>query len=105
VSELTVDAVREALRPIQDPEIFISIVDLGLIRAVEISPDGAKVKVTMTLTTPFCPEGPMIVEAVNEALRALSGVREAEVDLQWNPPWDPRTEASDEVKAELGIWD
>ena len=74
MSELTVEGVREALRPIQDPEIFISIVDLGLIRAVEVSPDGTKVTVTMTLTTPFCPEGPMIVEAVNETLRALPGV-------------------------------
>jgi metal-sulfur cluster biosynthetic enzyme len=105
VNDLTVDTVRESLRPIQDPEIFISIVDLGLIRAIEISPEGNKVKVIMTLTTPFCPEGPMIVEAVNETLRALPGVHEAEVDLQWNPPWDPRKEASDEVKAELGIWD
>jgi len=105
VSSLTVEAVREALRPIQDPEIFISIVDLGLIRAIEVSPDATKVKVTMTLTTPFCPEGPMIVEAVNETLRALPGVHEAEVDLQWNPPWDPRKEASEEVRAELGIWD
>lgn len=105
MNDLSVEAVREALRPIQDPEIFISIVDLGLIRAIEISPEGNKVKVIMTLTTPFCPEGPMIVEAVNETLRALPGVNEAEVDLQWNPPWDPRKEASDEVKAELGIWD
>jgi metal-sulfur cluster biosynthetic enzyme len=105
VSELTIEAVREALRPIQDPEIFISIVDLGLVRAVEVSPDGSKVKVTMTLTTPFCPEGPMIVEAVNETLRTLPGVQQAEVDLQWNPPWDPRKEASDDVKAQLGIWD
>ena len=105
MSPLTPESVREALRPIQDPEIFISIVDLGLIRAVEVSPDATKVKVTMTLTTPFCPEGPMIVEAVKQAIGSLPGVVESEVELQWNPPWDPRKEASDEVKAELGIWD
>ena len=58
VSSLTVETVREALRPIQDPEIFISIVDLGLIRAVEVTPDGTMVKVTMTLTTPVLPRGP-----------------------------------------------
>ena len=105
MSELTADGVREALRPIVDPEIYISIVDLGLIRAVEVSEDGAKVRVVMTLTTPFCPEGPMIVEQVKQIAAALPGVRESEVELVWNPPWDPRTEASDEVKAELGIWD
>ncbi len=105
MTTLTAEAVREALRPIQDPEIFISIVDLGLIRAVEISPDGSGVKVVMTLTTPFCPEGPMLVEAVKQTLTTLPGVESSEVELQWNPPWDPRKEASDEVKADLGIWD
>ena len=105
MSELTADGVREALRPIVDPEIYISIVDLGLIRAVEVSEDGAKVRIVMTLTTPFCPEGPMIVEQVKQIAAALPGVRESEVELVWTPPWDPRTEASDEVKAELGIWD
>ena len=105
MSELTADGVREALRPIVDPEIYISIVDLGLIRAVEVSEDGAKVRIVMTLTTPFCPEGPMIVEQVKQIAAALPGVRESEVELVWSPPWDPRTEASDEVKAELGIWD
>ena len=105
MSELTADGVREALRPIVDPEIYISIVDLGLIRAVEVSEDGAKVRIIMTLTTPFCPEGPMIVEQVKQIVAALPGVRESEVELVWTPPWDPRTEASDEVKAELGIWD
>jgi len=105
VSELTAEGVREALRPVVDPEIYISIVDLGLIRAIDVAPDGAKVKVTMTLTTPFCPEGPMIVEQVKQIAAALPGVKESEVELVWNPPWDPRKEASDEVKAELGIWD
>lgn len=105
MSDLTVEKVREALKPIVDPEIYISIVDLGLIRNVEISPDGAKVKVVMTLTTPFCPEGPAIIESVHAALGAIPGVTEEEVELQWNPPWDPRKEASVEVRAELGIWD
>jgi metal-sulfur cluster biosynthetic enzyme len=105
MSVLTAEAVREALKPITDPEIAISIVDLGLIRAIEVAPDGATIKVTMTLTTPFCPEGPAIVAEVDATVRALPGVKDATVELQWNPPWDPRKEASDEVKAELGIWD
>lgn len=102
---LTAEAVREALRPIQDPEIAISIIDLGLVRTIDVSPDGTEVKVTMTLTSPMCPEGPLIVEAVDFAVRGLPGVTKADVELQWNPPWDPRKEASDDVKAMLGIWD
>ncbi len=105
MSELTPESVREALKPVVDPEIFISIVDLGLIRDVVVAESGAKVKVVMTLTTPFCPEGPMIVEQVKQIVASLPGVQESEVELVWTPPWDPRKEASDEVKAELGIWD
>ncbi len=105
MSELTPESVREGLKPVVDPEIFISIVDLGLIRDVVVAEGGAKVKVVMTLTTPFCPEGPMIVEQVKQIVASLPGVQESEVELVWNPPWDPRKEASDEVKAELGIWD
>ncbi|HQT94531.1 MAG: hypothetical protein B7Z68_01790 [Acidobacteria bacterium 21-70-11] len=105
MSELTPESVREALKPVVDPEIFISIVDLGLIRDVVVAEGGAKVRVVMTLTTPFCPEGPMIVEQVKQIVASLPGVQESEVELVWNPPWDPRKEASDEVKADLGIWD
>lgn len=105
MSSLTPDAVKAALSPITDPEIGISIADLGLIRRVEVSEEGKTVTVTMTLTSPFCPEGPAIVAAVEHTLRTLPGVANASVQLEWDPPWDPRTEASDEVKAELGIWD
>ena len=104
MSQLTPEAVREALAPITDPEIAVSIVELGLIRAVDVSADGTSVKVTMTLTTPFCPEGPYIVEEVRQTVAAMPGVEVAEVDLVWSPPWDPRTDASEEVQAELGIW-
>jgi metal-sulfur cluster biosynthetic enzyme len=105
MSELTPESVREALKPVVDPEIFISIVDLGLIRDVVVDEGGAKVRVVMTLTTPFCPEGPMIVEQVKQIVAFLPGVQESEVELVWTPPWDPRKDASEEVRAELGIWD
>ena len=105
MSQLTPSSVREALVSVRDPEIGISIVDLGLIRAIEISEDGARVNVTMTLTSPMCPEGPEIVAAVEFAVKRLPGVTDGSVTLQWSPPWDPRKDASDDVKAELGIWD
>jgi metal-sulfur cluster biosynthetic enzyme len=101
---VTEDAVREAIRPVVDPEIAISVVDLGLVRRIAVA-DGGAVTVTMTLTSPFCPEGPMIVAAVESAARSLAGVTSARVELEWNPPWDPRKDADDEVKAMLGIWD
>jgi metal-sulfur cluster biosynthetic enzyme len=101
---LSEEVVREAIRPVVDPEIAISVVDLGLVRQITVSEDGA-VTITMTLTSPFCPEGPMIVAEVESAARAVPGVTGARVELQWNPPWDPRKDADDEVKAMLGIWD
>jgi metal-sulfur cluster biosynthetic enzyme len=101
---VTEEQVREAIRPVVDPEIAISVLDLGLVRKVDVAEDGA-VTVTMTLTSPFCPEGPMIVAAVESAVRAVPGVTGARVELQWTPPWDPRKDADDEVKAMLGIWD
>ena len=101
---VTDDQVRDAIRHVVDPEIAISVVDLGLVRKIDVAEDGA-VTVTMTLTSPFCPEGPVIVAEVEAAARAVPGVTGARVELQWNPPWDPRTDADDEVKAMLGIWD
>jgi metal-sulfur cluster biosynthetic enzyme len=104
MSTLTPDAIREALRPIEDPELGFSLVDLGLIRAIDISPDGTAIRITMTLTTPFCPEGPMMVEAVKQAAAGLPGVTQADVELVWDPPWDPKTEATEDVRNLLGYW-
>ncbi len=99
------EAIVEALRPVEDPEMGISIVDLGLLRGVEVEDETGKVLVTMTLTSPMCPMGPQIMAAVKSAAAAVPGVVSASVQLAWSPPWDPRTDASDDVKAELGIWD
>ena len=104
MSPLTAEQVREMLRPIEDPELGLSLVELGLIRGVDVAEDGRRVRVTMTLTTPFCPEGPYIVEEVRQAVAGMPGVEVAEVDLVWSPPWDPRTDASEEIQAELDIW-
>jgi metal-sulfur cluster biosynthetic enzyme len=102
---LTEEQVRDALRPVQDPELAMSIVDLGLIRDISITEEGHAVLVTMTLTTPFCPEAPAIIGAVREVLRRLPGVHTRQVDLVWTPPWDPRVDMSEDQRAELGIWD
>jgi metal-sulfur cluster biosynthetic enzyme len=99
------EAVLEALRPVVDPELNLSIVELGLVRGIVVDENPRRVRISLTLTSPMCPLGPEIVAAAREAVARLSGVEEVEVELVWSPPWDPRLDASEEVRAELGIWD
>jgi metal-sulfur cluster biosynthetic enzyme len=99
---ISTEEMWAALKPIQDPELHLSIVDLGLIYGVESTGNGT-VKVRMTLTTPACPVGPLLQAQVHSAVLRLPGVKEAVVELVWTPPWDPRSMASDDVKMELGL--
>lgn len=96
------DTLMEWLRPIQDPELFLGLVDLGLIYSVDY--DGENAKVKMTLTTPACPSAGYLVDRVKSRLMAYPGVNDCEVEVVFEPKWDPRTMASDEVKDKLGIW-
>lgn len=95
------EAVVAALREIFDPEIPVNIYDLGLIYGVEVSGEGS-VAVTMTLTTPHCPVAESMPSEVELRVAAVPGVRDAEVNLVWDPPWD-MTKMSDEAKLELGM--
>lgn len=99
----TKEEVMDAIRPIHDPEIRIGIVDLGLIYDVNVEPDG-KVQVKMTLTTPACPYGEMLLSMVNREVESLDGVTSVEIVLVWEPVWDPKEMASDLAKDMLGIW-
>jgi FeS assembly SUF system protein len=95
------EAVIQALREIFDPEIPVNIYDLGLIYGVDVSPDGA-VAITMTLTTPHCPVAESMPGEVELRVGAVPGVRDAEVNLVWDPAWDP-AKMSDEARLELGM--
>ena len=100
--------ISEALKPIEDAELHLGIVDLGLIYAADIgpSPEGDKITLRMTFTSPFCPYGPMLRSQVQQALVRLPGVARAQVDVVFTPPWDPRTMASEEARIALGLgWD
>jgi len=99
----TEDEVREVLRTVEDPELHMSIVELGLIYGFQIEDDGL-ISVDMTLTSPACPVGPMLQGLIFHKLTQMEGVNDVEVNLVWSPPWDPRTMASEEVKMALGIW-
>ena len=95
------EGVIAALKDIFDPEIPVNIYDLGLIYGVEVD-DNAGVEVTMTLTTPHCPVAESMPAEVELRVSAVPGVRDAEVNLVWDPPWDP-AKMSDEAKLELGM--
>lgn len=94
------EAVIAALRDIFDPEIPVNIYDLGLIYNVEIV-DGHAV-VTMTLTTPHCPVAESMPAEVELRVMSVPGIATAEVNLVWDPPWNPAS-MSDEARLELGM--
>ena len=86
---ITIDeaTIRETLRQVVDPELDCNIVDLGLVYGIAIN--GAKVSMTMTLTTPGCPMHESIAWGVQSALLNLESVEEVDVQLVWDPPWTP----------------
>ena len=94
-------AVIEALREIYDPEIPVNIYDLGLIYGVEVD-ENADATVTMTLTTPHCPVAESMPGEVEMRVTSVPGIRDAEVNLVWDPPWGPH-KMSDEARLELGM--
>lgn len=94
------EAVIDALKEIYDPEIPVNIYDLGLVYGVEIVE--AHAIVTMTLTTPHCPVAESMPGEVEMRVGAVPGIGSAEVNLVWDPPWDPQ-KMSDEAKLELGM--
>lgn len=94
------EEVVEALRQVEDPELGMDIVELGLFYDVEI--DGPKVKVIHSLTSMGCPAGPMIQEDIRTVVANLDGVEEVEAELTWDPPWTPER-MSDDAKFILGF--
>jgi len=100
-NEAVRDSVIEALKSIYDPEIPVDIYELGLIYDVAVSEDG-DATVTMTLTTPHCPVAESMPTEVELRVLSVPGVRDAAVNLVWDPPWDP-SKMSDEARLELGM--
>jgi FeS assembly SUF system protein len=95
------EAVIEALRGVQDPEIPLNIYDLGLIYRLEVNPDG-EVAIDMTLTAPACPVAGSMPGQVKAAVEAVPGVNAAQVELVWYPPWT-QERLSEAAKLELGL--
>jgi FeS assembly SUF system protein len=96
------DAIVGALKTVYDPEIPADIYELGLIYKVDIDDDRA-VTIDMTLTTPNCPAAADLPGQVENAVLSVAGVREAKVNIVWDPPWDP-SRMSDEARTVLDMW-
>lgn len=100
------DTIREALKAVVDPELFVNVIDLGLIYAVgmtEREDQKSDVSIEMTLTSPACPAGPQLIQQSKDAVGRLEGVGAVEVKLVMTPPWTPdrMTEAA---RDQLGIF-
>ena len=96
----TREDIFEALRVVEDPELGMDIVELGLLYDVKV--DGPKVQVEYTLTSMGCPVGPMIEQQIREVVESLEGVGDVETELTWDPPWSPER-MSDDAKFILGF--
>src|SRR4029079_17692665 len=96
----TREDVIEALRVVEDPELGMDIVELGLLYNVAV--DGSNVHVTYSLTSMGCPVGPMIEQQITETVAEMDGVENVESELTWDPPWSPE-KMSDDAKFVLGF--
>ena len=94
--------VIEALQTVHDPEIPVNVYELGLIYRLDIDADG-RVGIDMTLTAPNCPVADLIPEQVMVAVEDVDGVTAADVQLVWDPPWDP-SKMSEEARLALGMF-
>ncbi|NJE08550.1 metal-sulfur cluster assembly factor [Thermococcus sp. M39] len=99
--KLSKELILEKLKEVVDPEIGIDVVNLGLIYEVDIRPDNT-VYVKMTVTTPGCPLTMWLLKAVEEKILEIPGVKDAEIELTFDPPWTP-DRISEEYKKKLGL--
>ncbi|KPK81670.1 MAG: hypothetical protein AMS25_05335 [Gemmatimonas sp. SM23_52] len=97
---ITEEQAREALKQVEDPEIGLNIIDLGLVYEIDI--EGSTVSVRMTLTSPGCPVGPQLLGGAKRALEELEGVEQANIELTWEPFWTPERVVP-EYRAILGF--
>lgn len=98
----TIDKLWEEIGTVADPEIGIAITELGLVYDVQV--EESKANVTMTLTSMGCPVGPQIQTAVHGACLRVDGIEDADVEIVFSPPWNPREMASEEAQMMLGLY-
>ncbi|MBK70574.1 MAG: hypothetical protein CMB53_04185 [Euryarchaeota archaeon] len=103
---VNVEDVRESLAPVEDPEMKISVIELGLIYDIRLEGEGdsTHVEIDMTLTSPGCPIAPELMAAVHRAAAQTQGIDSVHVNLTFSPPWDPKIHASEDARIDLGIF-
>ncbi len=99
----TREAVWSRLSLVIEPELGLPLTDLGLIYDVDLDDAGRNATIRMTLTSPMCPLAPEILRMVEEAVRGVDGLDQVHVEVVFDPPWDPRTMATDEALEVLGL--
>ena len=99
------DQVRESLKQVIDPELFVNIVDLGLVYAVNLAEAGDKsnISIDMTMTSPACPAGPQLIAQSKSVLSAIEGAGDVEIKLVMTPPWTP-DRMTEDARDQLGIF-
>lgn len=100
------DLIREELKKVIDPELFVNIVDLGLVYEVTIQDaeeEKKNIKIDMTLTSPMCPAGPQLIAQSKQVVAAIDDVGEVEVKIVLDPPWSP-DRMTDDARDQLGIF-
>ncbi len=102
------ETIREQLKKVIDPELFVNIVDLGLIYGVEMQPSAEPpgaidVKIEMTMTSPMCPAGPQLVAQSKQAVQELEGVADVDVKVVMDPPWTP-DRMTEDARDQLNIF-
>jgi len=107
-NELCEDKVREQLKQVIDPELFVNIVDLGLVYLIELTPSEEdpsriNVKVEMTMTSPMCPAGPQLVGNSRQVIETMDGVAAVEIKVVMDPPWTQEM-MSEDARDQLGIF-
>ena len=102
----TPEQVLEAVAEVEDPEMSMGIVDLGLVYDVRLEDrdEGVHCEIDLTLTSPGCPVAPEIMAAVHAAALDVADLASVHVNLVWTPRWDPRIHASEEARMELNLW-
>jgi metal-sulfur cluster biosynthetic enzyme len=103
---ITEDHVREELKKVIDPELYVNIVDLGLIYVVDLQANESQqldVKIEMTMTSPMCPAGPQLVAQSKQVVSAIEGVASVDVKVVMDPPWTPE-KMTEAARDQLGIF-
>ncbi|MCA9134326.1 MAG: metal-sulfur cluster assembly factor [Planctomycetales bacterium] len=106
-NQLCEETVREQLKQVIDPELFVNIVDLGLVYVVELQPseepEKMDVKVEMTMTSPMCPAGPQLVGGSRQVIEAMEGVGKVDIKVVMDPPWT-QDRMTEDARDQLGIF-